>query len=47
LQCTQAASQALSTAGDCAALDSVLELAVEPDGLREKAEAKKAELACP
>lgn len=46
LKCTQAAGNALAAAGDCAALDGVLELAVEPDGIKEKAEAKKAELGC-
>jgi tetratricopeptide (TPR) repeat protein len=46
-RCTMAASEALKSANDCAALDQVLELAVENDGIAEKATAAKQAQSCP
>ena len=45
--CSNAAAGTLAGAKDCAALDGVIELSVDPDGVKEKAQAKKAELGCP
>lgn len=45
--CTQRANQALQTAQNCAGLERALVLAVDGDGLKEKAEAQKAEWKCP
>jgi pSer/pThr/pTyr-binding forkhead associated (FHA) protein len=48
LQCTELADQLLAKVKDrCEDLARVMELAVDGDGIREKAEAKKGELRCP
>jgi tetratricopeptide (TPR) repeat protein len=46
-KCTALSAEGLKTAKDCAALDQVIELAVDGDQLKEKAEIAKRAMGCP